>query len=833
MLKTRLNGTVRPEMDAGLRRGIAAAVVLLIVCVLAVGVVSAADTVTVSSFDELQNNISTFGDRTIIVSASFPITNQLTINSGNITLTTDGADHTLSRGNSFTDNLFTVNSGGSLTIRGNSTHDTNLTLDGMKQSPSDNLVKVSGSFTLADGGILTNNTAFSGGGVYVFLGGTFTMSGGTISDNTANNGYGGGVYVMSDGSTFEMSGGTISGNTADDGGGVYMMSSGSTFEMSGGTISGNTADDGGGVYVMSDGSTFTMSDDAVISENTASNNGGGVYVSSGTFTMSGGEISNNTAEWYGGGVYEDNSGTFGMSGDAVISGNTADYGGGVSVYSSGTFEMSGNAAISGNTAVSGGGVYVSSGTFEMSGDAVISGNTAPKGGGVYLSSGTFEMSGGEISVNTASNNGGGVYVSGGEFTMSGDAVISGNTASNNGGGVCMFGSSTFKLSGSGSTDSVYLASGKSITVTGALTGTDPQVTGIELADLDDGTAVVTGTPLQESYLSHFKLDSSVTGFKLAYQSPDSIVLKVQPDCTVQFDAQGGSPEPEDVTVPYGGMVTEPTETPVKTGYTFTGWFKDTVQWNFETPVTSNMILYANWTANMYTVTFDAQGGSPKPADVTVPYGGMVTEPTETPVKTGYTFTGWYKEEECTNQWDFDTDMVTGDITLYAGWKKDEPGPGPDPTPLPPSYSSGDGNMENAFRVLFNDGATTLTVQTDLSYGDKLTKPEDPVKEGYTFAGWYKDEACTQGWDFETGIPGDMTLYAKWTAIEATPTATATATAVTTPQPTATQTTAAATSVPEATTAAAVSPTLVQTPAPVAGALFGLLAAGLLLRRRFQ
>ncbi len=172
--------------------------------------------------------------------------------------------------------------------------------------------------------------------------------------------------------------------------------------------------------------------------------------------------------------------------------------------------------------------------------------------------------------------------------------------------------------------------------------------------------------------------------------------------------------------------------------------------------------------------------------------------------------------------------------------KDSIYPPVEPTPLPPSGgSSSGGNMENAYRVLFNDGSTTLSVQTDLSSGDKLTKPETPVKDGYTFAGWYKDSACTQPWDFETGIPGDMTLYAKWTAAgssgetEATATPTKTQTAVTTPQPTKTQTAAATTSAPEATTAAGVSPTLTQAPAPVAGALFGLLAAGVLLRRRFQ
>ena len=156
------------------------------------------------------------------------------------------------------------------------------------------------------------------------------------------------------------------------------------------------------------------------------------------------------------------------------------------------------------------------------------------------------------------------------------------------------------------------------------------------------------------------------------------------------------------------------------------------------------------------------------------------------------------------------------------------------TPTPPVSG---GNMANAYRVLFNDGSTTLSVQTDLSSGDKLTKPETPVKDGYTFAGWYKDSACTQAWDFETGISGDMTLYAKWTAAgssgETEATATPTATAVTTPQPTKTQTAAATTTAPETPTAAGVPPTLPQAPAPVAGALFGLLAAGVLLRRRFQ
>jgi len=48
------------------------------------------------------------------------------------------------------------------------------------------------------------------------------------------------------------------------------------------------------------------------------------------------------------------------------------------------------------------------------------------------------------------------------------------------------------------------------------------------------------------------------------------------------------------------------------------------------------------------------------------------------------------------------------------------------------------------------------------YGEKLTRPEDPVREGKVFAGWFKDIHLTEEWDFENDtVPGNMTLYAKW------------------------------------------------------------------------
>ena len=111
--------------------------------------------------------------------------------------------------------------------------------------------------------------------VYVW-GGTFNMTGGTISDNTATGGdedsYGGGVLIESIFSsviiktTFNMSGGTISGNTAGNGGGVCCKEG--TFNMSGGTITGNSSSYyAGGVY--SNDANFNLGNLDFITNNTA------------------------------------------------------------------------------------------------------------------------------------------------------------------------------------------------------------------------------------------------------------------------------------------------------------------------------------------------------------------------------------------------------------------------------------------------------------------------------------------------------------------------------------------------------------------------------------
>jgi len=110
----------------------------------------------------------------------------------------------------------------------------------------------------------------------------------------------------------------------------------------------------------------------------------------------------------------------------------------------------------------------------------------------------------------------------------------------------------------------------------------------------------------------------------------------------------------------------------KPGYLFSGWNtaadgSGTFQAAGSTfnMGTANVTLYAQWTTPTYTVSFDSQGGSAVSSQAVVD-GGLVTEPT-VPMKTGYTFGGWYKEPECTNAWNFNTDTVTSNVTLYAKW----------------------------------------------------------------------------------------------------------------------------------------------------------------------
>lgn len=143
--------------------------------------------------------------------------------------------------------------------------------------------------------------------------------------------------------------------------------------------------------------------------------------------------------------------------------------------------------------------------------------------------------------------------------------------------------------------------------------------------------------------------------------------------TVTFNKNGGStPSPSSKTVTYGEAYgTLPTST--RTGYTFAGWYTDPTNGDKRVAtdtvsITQNTTLYAHWTANKYTVTFNANGGTTPTATKQVTYASAYgTLPT--PTRTGYAFLGWFTDPDSGTQITEATQVsITAAQTLYAHWE---------------------------------------------------------------------------------------------------------------------------------------------------------------------
>jgi len=337
---------------------------------------------------------------------------------------------------SSTENTFGSVTGITITIQGSGT---------LSPSANGSLLYVgTGQTIVARDLTLRGRNANNASVVRIENAGTFRMEGrATITGNSSSRDTGGGVYVAKGCVLTMQDNALISGNTTvgtdtfGGGGGVRVV--GGTFTMYGGTISNNIATlhgsgmyGGGGGVNVNDG-IFSMLGDAKISGNTTNACGGGVFVFRSTSIMQDTALISDNRGESGGGVYI-NGGNFTMQGGTIIS-NTADYSGGGVDNQNGIFTMQ-DGTISNNTATDGGGVHNGIVTFTMQ-DGMISNNAATNGGGVYNAA-TFTMQGGTISGNTVTSNGGGVYItsglSNGKFTIQG-GKISGNTTIFKGGGV--------------------------------------------------------------------------------------------------------------------------------------------------------------------------------------------------------------------------------------------------------------------------------------------------------------------------------------------------------------------------------------------------------------
>ena len=135
------------------------------------------------------------------------------------------------------------------------------------------------------------------------------------------------------------------------------------------------------------------------------------------------------------------------------------------------------------------------------------------------------------------------------------------------------------------------------------------------------------------------------------------------------------------------------------------------------------------TEKQYTVTFDYDDGKTENVEKVVKEGSKVEQPT-IPSREGYTFVEWQYEGK---QFDFNTE-ITQDITLTAKWKIKE------------------------FQITFDTLGGSNVPNQIKEYMTKVDKPQDPVKEGYTFVEWQYEG---KQFDFNTKVTKDITLTAKY------------------------------------------------------------------------
>lgn len=203
-----------------------------------------------------------------------------------------------------------------------------------------------------------------------------------------------------------------------------------------------------------------------------------------------------------------------------------------------------------------------------------------------------------------------------------------------------------------------------------------------------------------------------------------------------FTADGTTLAPAQ-TIDRGGKFTEPAKPP-KENHTFAGWYNGDEKFDFDADTTKapNVLnLVAKWDINKYTVQFVSEHGSFE--DQTIEHGKPIkTDKLTIPTVEGYTFIGWYTDHTCTTEFDF-TKPITSNTTVYAKWTAND--------------------YEVSFVTEHGDPPTSQNVK----YNGTVTDPGKLSEEGYTFIGWYADEAHKTKFDFSTPITGDTKVYAKW------------------------------------------------------------------------
>lgn len=213
-------------------------------------------------------------------------------------------------------------------------------------------------------------------------------------------------------------------------------------------------------------------------------------------------------------------------------------------------------------------------------------------------------------------------------------------------------------------------------------------------------------------------------------------------------------------------ITFPTQAQMtKVGYTFDEWkitSSDSALLTNGTAISSlsssamaNLTLTAQWTANSYTVVYNANNGTGMMTNSNHTYGTSAALTANTFTKTYYTFAGWTTESDGSGTFYSNTQSVSnltsennGTVNLYAKW-----------TPI--DYDINYLEQVSTSRV----GTITHTNPTGFNVEDSTIVLTAPTRTGYTFVGWYSDDACTSEiTQIDTSTGRDVNVYSKWTPI---------------------------------------------------------------------
>ncbi len=176
--------------------------------------------------------------------------------------------------------------------------------------------------------------------------------------------------------------------------------------------------------------------------------------------------------------------------------------------------------------------------------------------------------------------------------------------------------------------------------------------------------------------------------------------------------------------------------PERKNYIFQGWYLEKSAenaFNFETPITEDLKLYAGWKLG-YVVDFDSCGGSPVETQ-TIYKNKLVIYPL-TPTRRNHQFAGWHTDSDCTKLFNF-AHKVTDSMTLFAKW------------------------VQFANNVHFESYGGSDVAPQYINFGEMITKPENPTKTGFTFVFWCDDKNASNEFNFETPVYEACTLYARW------------------------------------------------------------------------